>query len=64
MFVDDLVHQHESVAKHAPDVFRLHMIGEPRVARSVAAAPDAHARIDDWPGATRWIMERFEGVPL
>ena len=63
VFVDDLVHQHESVAKHSPETFRLHMIGEPRVARSVAAAPDAHARIDGWPEARRWIMERFEGVP-
>jgi hypothetical protein len=64
VFVDDLVHQHESVAKHAPDVFRLHMIGEPRVARHVQPAPAAHARIDDWQAARGWIMDRFKGVKL
>lgn len=64
VFVDDLIHQHDSVAKHAPDVFRLHMVGEPRIAPHVAAAPSAHARIDDWHSAQHWIMERFKGVPL
>jgi hypothetical protein len=64
VFVDDLVHQHESVAKHAPDVFRLHMVGEPRIARHIKAAPTAHARIDDWQAARGWIMDRFAGVPL
>ena len=64
VFVDDLVHQHESVANHAPDVFRLHMIGEPRVARHVGPAPHAHARIDAWPEAHDWIMNRFTGVAL
>lgn len=64
VFVDDLSHQHTSVAEHAPDVFRLHMVGEPQLAPRIAASPVAHARIDDWPSATRWIMDRFEGVPL
>ncbi len=64
VFVDDLIHQHESVAKHAPDVFRLHMVGEPRIARHIKPAPSAHARIDDWQAARGWIMDRFQGVPL
>jgi hypothetical protein len=64
VFVDDLAHQHASVAQHAPDVFRLHMVGEPQLAPLIAAAADAHARIDDWPSAARWIMDRFEGVAL
>jgi hypothetical protein len=60
VFVDDLPMHHASVAKHAPDVWRLHMIAEPRVAVAVPPAEDAHARIDDWPSACEWILERFE----
>ena len=41
VFVDDLAVHHESVAKHAPEVWRLHMIAEPRLA---AVTPPAPAR--------------------
>ncbi|WP_343344515.1 HAD family hydrolase [Sphingomicrobium sp. XHP0239] len=60
VFVDDLAGQHASVAKHAPDVRRLHMISEPALAPHVAKAEDAHARIDDWAEATTWILEQWE----
>jgi len=59
VFVDDLPMHHASVAKHAPTVWRLHMIAEPRVASAVPKAEYAHARIDDWPTASDWILERF-----
>ncbi|WP_084584101.1 hypothetical protein [Sphingomonas azotifigens] len=59
VFVDDLATHHESVAKHAPDVFRLHMVAEPSLAPKVPPAPHAHARIDDWRAAETWILERF-----
>ena len=61
VFVDDLAVHHTSVAKHAPETWRLHMVAEPRLAPAVATAEDAHARIDDWPRATRWILDRLEG---
>ncbi len=64
VFVDDLAHNHISVAEHAPDVFRLHMVGEPRLSPRIKTPSAAHARIDDWPAATRWIKDRFAGVPL
>ncbi len=60
VFVDDLPVHHSSVAKHAPEVWRLHMIAEPRVAKSVPPAADAHARIDHWPEATGWILDRLK----
>ena len=60
VFVDDLPGHHQSAAKHAPEVWRLHMIAEPRLAAAVAPAPDAHARIDDWPAACEWILAKFE----
>ncbi len=63
VFVDDLPIHHESVAKHAPHVWRLHMIAEPRVAAHVPPSPDAHARIDEWAEAKSWILARFAEGP-
>ena len=60
VFVDDLPVHHASVAKHAPEVWRLHMVAEPRLAPAVPPAEHAHARIDDWPAATLWILEKLE----
>lgn len=59
VFVDDLPVHHESVAKHAPQVWRLHMIAEPRLATHIPPSPHAHARIDSWDEATGWILDRF-----
>ena len=59
VFVDDLAHHHTSVAKHAPDVWRLHMIAEPMIAAKTLPAVDAHVRIDDWATAVRWISAKF-----
>jgi hypothetical protein len=64
VFVDDLAVHHDSVARHAPEVHRLHMVSEPAMAPSVPKAPAAHARIDDWREAQSWIAARFsEGRP-
>jgi hypothetical protein len=64
VFVDDLATHHESVARHAPGVHRLHMVSEPQLAVHVPSAPAAHARIDDWRDAATWIEERFDtGLP-
>jgi len=63
VFVDDLPVHHESVAKHAPQVWRLHMVAEPRLAAHLPAAAHAHARIDDWESAGKWIQARFAEGP-
>lgn len=64
VFVDDLAVHHESVAKQAPYVHRLHMIAEPDLAPNVPPAPHANARIDDWRQAQAWIADRFAaGLP-
>jgi hypothetical protein len=64
VFVDDLAVHHDSVARHAPGVWRLHMVSEPELAPNVPPAPAAHARIDDWQAAQAWIAARFaDGVP-
>ncbi len=63
LFVDDLAVHHHSVTNHAPQVWRLHMIAEPRLATGTPPAPHAHARIDDWADAVPWILERFAEGP-
>lgn len=63
VFVDDLHMHHQSVAKHAPEVWRLHMIAEPKVAVHMPPAPHAHARIDTWAEAVGWIRARFAEGP-
>ena len=63
LFIDDLGEHHASVARHAPGVWRLHMVGEPEIAITVPAAPHAHARIDNWAAAERWIMDKLATGP-
>ena len=55
LFIDDLASNHVSVAQHVPQCWRLHFVGEPEMAPHVETALDAHARIDDWTAAERWI---------
>jgi hypothetical protein len=55
IFVDDLPPNLTSVATETPQVHRLHFIADPRLAKLLPPAPDAHRRIDDWPSAAAWI---------
>ena len=59
VFIDDLAGHHHSVALEAPEVWRLHMVGEPAIADKIAPALHAHARIDDWAEAADWIRARL-----
>jgi hypothetical protein len=64
LFIDDLAGHHHSVAQEAPEVWRLHLVGEPAIADKIAPARHAHARIDDWAAAQDWILARLaENVP-
>ena len=63
VFIDDLSQHHTSAREHAPDIFRLHLCGEPGLAPHIACgakAGDAHARIDTWHEALPWILDRLE----
>src|SRR3546814_15784482 len=42
VFIDDLAGHHQSVAEAAPDVWRLHLVGEPAIADKIAPPPYAH----------------------
>lgn len=59
VFVDDLGYQHHSIAEHNPDVWRLHMVGEPLLARHIKTSKAAHARIDLWADAEGWIRDKL-----
>ena len=63
VFVDDLPPHHDSVARHAPEVGRLHMVADATLAGLIPAAPAAHARIDDWRDAHDWIVAQFAAGP-
>lgn len=60
VFVDDLGNHHHDVRKEAPDVWRLHMVGEPVIADKIPSTRAAHARIDDWTAACEWILARMK----
>jgi len=47
-FIDDLPHNHGSVAKHAGRVNRLHYIADERLAKLLGKAEDSHTRLDSW----------------
>ncbi|WP_420143162.1 HAD family hydrolase [Sphingobium sp.] len=64
LFIDDLAEHHHSVAIHAPDVWRLHLVGEPEIAEYVDDADHAHARIDNWAAAETWIVEKLAQGPV
>ncbi len=59
VFVDDLAHQHESVAALLPHVWRLQFVGEPILQQRVKPSPAAHARIDLWADAEHWVREKL-----
>jgi hypothetical protein len=64
VFIDDMAGHHESVGDVHPEVWRLHMVGEPMMAPHFAPAPHAHARIDDWAEAKHWIADKLDtGAP-
>lgn len=64
IFVDDLAENHASAARHASSAWRLHMVGEPELAPNIQPSPNAHARIDRWSEARRWVEEIFaKGKP-
>ncbi len=57
LFIDDLANHHQSVGEILPDIWRLHMVGEPQLAPHVKAASHAHNRIDYWEKAKLWIED-------
>lgn len=58
-FVDDIPQHHASVAEAAPDVFRIHLIGDERLKPLLPLTPHAHLRADTWREADRFIRAKL-----
>jgi hypothetical protein len=54
-FVDDIPQHLASVAEAAPDVFRIHLIGDERLKPLLPPSPHAHLRADTWEQAGAFI---------
>ncbi len=54
-FIDDIPQHLASVAETAPDVFRLHLIGDERLKSLLPPSPYAHLRADNWREADAFI---------
>lgn len=63
VYVDDLAVHIDSAVYHVPDMWRLQLVAEPAIAGAIPPARGAHARIDDWTRAERWILDRFAEGP-
>jgi hypothetical protein len=61
VFIDDLPPHHSSAKTIVPHVHRLHMVAEVPLRQLIPAAPDAHARIDEWPLALAHIQSILKG---
>ena len=58
-FMDDTPIHHESVAEHAPNVFRIHFVGDERLKPLMPASEHAHLRADSWRDIEAFIRARL-----
>jgi hypothetical protein len=58
-FVDDIPHNLASAAQHAPDVTRIHLIGDDRLKPLLPAAETAHYRAEGWKDAQAFIVSKL-----
>lgn len=58
-FIDDIPQQLVSAAEHAPEVTRIHLVGDERLKPLLAPSPHAHHYAEDWASAERFIRERL-----
>lgn len=58
-FVDDIPQHLASCAEHAPDVVRIHLIGDARLKALLPPAALAHLYAQDWRAAGAFIAERL-----
>ncbi|EMD82533.1 hypothetical protein [Pacificimonas flava] len=57
VFIDDLPPHHDSVAKTAPDVHRVHMVADKQLRDLIPKAEAAHVRIDSWADAEPYLQD-------
>lgn len=63
-FVDDIPQNLASAAEEAPEIWRIHLIGDDRLKPLLPAAAQAHLRADDWAEAHRFIDKKLSEAGL
>jgi hypothetical protein len=63
-FVDDIPQNLASAAEAAPEIFRIHLIGDERLKPLLPPAAHAHLRAEDWAAARRFIDEKLNEAGL
>ncbi|HWD25836.1 MAG TPA: hypothetical protein VG387_01625 [Rhizomicrobium sp.] len=63
-FVDDIPQNLASAAEAAPEIFRIHLIGDDRLKPLLPPAAHAHLRAEDWAHAHRFIDEKLNEAGL
>lgn len=63
-FVDDIPQNLASSAQHAPDVMRIHLIGDDRLKPLLPAAEHAHFRGEGWKDAEAFISSKLHEAGL
>jgi hypothetical protein len=59
-FIDDIPQQLASAAEHAPDVVRIHLIGDTRLKALLTPARHANLYAQDWPAAAAYIHDHLD----
>ncbi len=62
-FVDDIPMHLDSAAAAAPEVYRIHLIGDERLKPLLPPAPAAHLHAQDWRAAAAFIRARLPAPP-
>jgi pyruvate/2-oxoglutarate dehydrogenase complex dihydrolipoamide acyltransferase (E2) component len=60
-FIDDIPHNHASVAQLAPSTLRLHYVADPRLAALLGPAPDCHHRVESWEDIRNHVAAMLQG---
>jgi hypothetical protein len=59
-FIDDVGIHHAKVAEVAPDVFRIHFVGDDRLKPLLATSPHAHHRAQTWRDIEAFMLAQLE----
>jgi hypothetical protein len=60
-FIDDVAMHHASVAEAAPEVFRIHLVGDKRLKPLLPNSEHAHLRADNWREVDAFIRRKLAG---
>jgi hypothetical protein len=59
-FIDDIAVHHMKVAELAPDVYRIHFVGDERLKPLLASSPHAHMRAQTWRDIESFMLQHLE----